>query len=119
MTHSQRQDTLTTAPEAPAPPPSEAPAGPQPAKWWSRVGATIFDGFLVGLPIVIIAVAIGVYDEGTRTVQLITSVAGVIYAAAMLAHHRGQTVGKQVASVRCCARTAARSGSDARSAASC
>jgi uncharacterized RDD family membrane protein YckC len=74
---------------------------PEPARWWNRVGAALFDGLLVGVPVVILAAATGNYDSSQFGVpQIVSSVILLVYASAMLAYHRGQTVGKQVANVR-------------------
>jgi uncharacterized RDD family membrane protein YckC len=75
--------------------------GVVPGKWWNRVGATILDSLLVGLPVVIVAAATGNYTTAQFGVpQIASAVLLVVYSVLMLVYRAGQTVGKNVANVR-------------------
>jgi uncharacterized RDD family membrane protein YckC len=90
--------STTFAPPAAAP---RLPGAPVPAGWWRRVGATILDNLIIGIPLTIVLLAAGADDtlEGTA-VRAIFGVIFLVYAALMLAYHRGQTLGKQATGVR-------------------
>ena len=66
--------------------------------WWQRVGATLLDGLIVGLPVVVIIIAIdplvGVLLGLTATLTY--------YPLLMMREGQanGQTIGKQVAGIR-------------------
>jgi uncharacterized RDD family membrane protein YckC len=74
---------------------------PEPAKWWNRVGAALFDGLIVGLPVILVAAATGNYDSSQFGVpQIASTVVLLVYSALMLGYRHGRTLGKQVANVR-------------------
>ena len=60
------------------------------AGWWRRVGATVLDGLIVGIPIGFI---LGLVGAGQNTIQGISAVVFFVYQAVMLGMPRGQTVG--------------------------
>ena len=82
------------------PPATEAPGAANAAKWWNRVGATIFDNVLVSIAAWIVIAVVGLARFRSLTGDVIVSVVLFVYAALMVAYRDGQTVGKQVASVR-------------------
>jgi uncharacterized RDD family membrane protein YckC len=87
-------------------PPEPAPAtrsGIVPADWWPRVGATLLDQLLLVVIFVLAAILLtigGADPFHTRTTRVAVILLGLLYATLMLAFHRGQTVGKEVAHVR-------------------
>jgi uncharacterized RDD family membrane protein YckC len=84
----------------PSPRPGPGTA-PRPRGWWRRVGATLLDGLFIGLPLTILAISFGLADSADATLLRAAGwVVGVVYAALLLAYHRGQTLGKQAAGVR-------------------
>jgi uncharacterized RDD family membrane protein YckC len=60
----------------------------------------LLDGLLIGLPLTVLAISLGVADSANALLRSAGWVAGVVYAALLLAYHRGQTLGKQAAGVR-------------------
>jgi uncharacterized RDD family membrane protein YckC len=82
------------------PPATEAPRAGNAAKWWNRVGATIFDNVLVAIPTWIVIAILGIAKFGSLGGNVIVGFVAFVYAVLMLAYRDGQTVGKQVASVR-------------------
>jgi uncharacterized RDD family membrane protein YckC len=44
-------------------------AGPEYASWWRRVAAIILDGLIVGIPLSIIGVALGLIDTSTDELE--------------------------------------------------
>ena len=95
-----------TGPDAPTfLPPEPAPrawGGARPAGWFSRVGATLIDGLLIGILLTVVVVAFGLDDTaaGDLVRTVIVPVISVVYAALLLAYHGGQTLGKQAAGIR-------------------
>jgi uncharacterized RDD family membrane protein YckC len=124
-------DPLRGAPEAPGyvttPPPG---AGGPPvvaahgglsgthvlASWWSRVGAALIDGLIIGIGSVVLLIAltapfsVGFFggDEtgwvaivvGLMFATLCVTIVAFIYAPAMMARTNGQTVGRMVLGIR-------------------
>jgi uncharacterized RDD family membrane protein YckC len=83
------------------PPATEAPRSDlAPAKWWNRVGATIFDNLVVGIPTWIVIGILGIAKAGSLGGNVIVALVVFVYAVLMLTYRDGQTLGKQVASVR-------------------
>jgi uncharacterized RDD family membrane protein YckC len=110
----------TPPPGAGGPPVSAAPgalAGRQVlAGWWSRAGALVIDGLIVGVGGILLAIAIMApfsilwfADEGAGLVGTIVgamlavvcvSAAALLYAPAMMARTNGQTLGRMVTGIR-------------------
>jgi uncharacterized RDD family membrane protein YckC len=65
------------------------------AGWWQRVGATVLDGIIIGIPAEIINVSVG--RAGYYVFLLLAS---LIYVSAMLSQ-RGQTLGMMAVGTRC------------------
>jgi uncharacterized RDD family membrane protein YckC len=86
------------------------------AGWWSRAGAQVIDGVIVGIGGILLAIAIMApfsilwfADEGAGLVGTIVgamvavvcvSVAALLYAPAMMARTNGQTLGRMVTGIR-------------------
>jgi uncharacterized RDD family membrane protein YckC len=128
------RDPLAPAPEAPrqgytSPPPPGAfgtPAGPAPiapvtgqyalAGWWSRVGATLIDGIIVGIgALAILALFGSVFSVGffasdeAGVVSLIVglmlaclaiAIVALLYAPLMMARTNGKTLGRMALGIR-------------------
>jgi uncharacterized RDD family membrane protein YckC len=84
--------------------PRPAAAAPRggvvPAGWWSRVGATIVDHFLIAIPTWIVIGIVGIAKFGSLGGNGIIALVGLAYAVLMLTYHHGQTVGKEATSIR-------------------
>jgi uncharacterized RDD family membrane protein YckC len=95
-----------------APPSAAAPAfgertwRPDPAGWGSRVGASLLDGIIVGVVMLVVTVVVGVGDgdgggsafsDGFTVLWVLGT---VVYAPLMLAFNRGQTLGKAAVGIR-------------------
>jgi uncharacterized RDD family membrane protein YckC len=124
-------DPLRGAPEAPGyvtTPPPGAGGPPVPAAsgvlsgtrvlagWWSRVGAALIDGWIVGLGSIVLLIAltapfgIGFFaDENVGVVSIIVgfmfatlcvTIVAFLYAPAMMARTNGQTLGRMVLGIR-------------------
>jgi len=124
-------DPLRGAPEAPGyvtTPPPGAGGPPVPAAsgalsgahvlagWWSRVGAALIDGLIVGLGSIVLLIAltapfgIGFFaDENVGVVSIIVgfmfatlcvTIVAFLYAPAMMARTNGQTLGRMVLGIR-------------------
>lgn len=61
------------------------PTGPALAGWWRRVGASIIDGLIIGLP------SYGIAQAGVN-VRILVVVIGLLYTVTLLGY-RGRTVG--------------------------
>lgn len=77
------------------------------AGYWSRVGATLLDGLVVGVVVFVVlllAAAAGASDDSASTVVIISAVlSSLLYAPALMCRkgeHNGQTLGKQAAGIR-------------------
>jgi uncharacterized RDD family membrane protein YckC len=86
------------------------------AGWWSRVGAQLIDGVIVGIGGVVLLIAItapfsiGFFaDEDIGVVSIIVgllfatlcvSIVALLYAPAMMARTNGQTLGRMVTGIR-------------------
>jgi uncharacterized RDD family membrane protein YckC len=79
--------------------PSETPAG-GPAGWWSRVGATILDGIIVSIPLLLGGISAIVSDTLAGVLGFVYLVALVFYAPVLLTVNEGRTWGKQFAGIR-------------------
>jgi uncharacterized RDD family membrane protein YckC len=110
----------TPPPGAGGPPVSVAPgalAGRHVlASWWSRVGAQLIDGLIVGIGGIVLLIAItapfsiGFFaDEDVGVVAIIVgllfatlcvSIVALLYAPAMTARTNGQTLGRMVLGIR-------------------
>jgi uncharacterized RDD family membrane protein YckC len=97
---------MSTSPYEAVPPPAPAadlPAGQAdraPAKWWNRVGATLFDDILLGVVGWAFVAVAGIARFGSLAGGAIVALVAFVYAFLMLAYRDGQTLGKQVASIR-------------------
>jgi uncharacterized RDD family membrane protein YckC len=121
----------TTAPETPGyattPPPGAGgpPAAMTPgalggthvlAGWWSRVGAALIDGLIVGLGSIVLLIAItapfsvGFFaDDEVGVVSIVVgflfatlcvTIVAFLYAPALMARTNGQTLGRMVVGIR-------------------
>jgi uncharacterized RDD family membrane protein YckC len=79
-------------------PPATPPGGY--AGWWSRVGATILDGIIVSVPLLVGALAATVSDTLGGVLVIVYFVALIFYAPVMLTVNAGRTWGKQAAGIR-------------------
>ena len=70
------------------------------AGWWSRVGATILDGLIVFVPLLLGGIAAIVSDTLFAIFALVYLAAVFFYAPVMLTVHEGRTWGKQAAGIR-------------------
>jgi len=105
----------------PAPPssyrqmgPATGPNGMQLAGWWSRVAAALIDGFILGIPTVILflvivqpkvstdesTISVDVNNGRSFVVQLISVAIGIVYYGLMHSSESGQTVGKMALGIR-------------------
>ena len=131
MSDLQPGDPLRDAPEAPGyvttPPPGAGgpPVASTPgaltgahvlASWWSRVGAALIDGLIVGLGGAVLLIAltapfgIGFFagEEfgivslivGLMFATLCVTIVAFLYAPAMMARTNGQTLGRMVVGIR-------------------
>jgi|tagenome__1003787_1003787.scaffolds.fasta_scaffold20107871_2 uncharacterized RDD family membrane protein YckC len=89
--------TTETGPAGYMPPPT--PAG-GPAGWWSRVGATLLDGIIIAVPLILGGVISIISDTLAGVLGVIYLVAVFFYAPIMLTVHDGRTWGKQAAGIR-------------------
>ncbi len=112
--------TTPPPPGAGGPPVSMAPSGVVPrrelAGWWSRAGAQIIDGLIVGIGGIVLAIAImaptsigwfvdetlGVvmFIVGALITVLCVSLVALLYAPAMMARTDGQTLGRMATGIR-------------------
>ena len=88
-----------------ADPPSGTAQGGPPAGWWSRVGATLIDGLIIVIPLIVIAIVGAVVgSSGLIAVgYVLTFVAALLYAPYLMARDgddNGQTVGKSALGIR-------------------
>ena len=97
------------APAAMAP----APGTYQLSGWWARVGAAIIDGFIIGIPALIVLLALGAGAAGSDTdggtaafigaallSLLVWLVVALLYAPFMMSRTNGQTVGRMATGIR-------------------
>jgi len=103
------------------PPPSRGPAsyGGQLAGWGSRLGATLLDALIIGIPALVIAAILGVGVVGASSTDsdagiaaaigavfvtiAIFAVVSLVYAPLTMrraGEHNGQTFGKQILGIR-------------------
>jgi uncharacterized RDD family membrane protein YckC len=95
-----------------------APFGRPLATWGSRVGASLLDAIIVGVPAMLLVLALGFFG-GTRVdpatgelssegagallgAMLIVLGAGILYRVLLEGGQRGQTVGKMALNIRVC-----------------
>lgn len=65
-------------------------AGGTLAGWWRRVGATIIDGIIVGIPI---GFVLGLVGATQGTIEAISAVVFFVYLMLMIGRPKGQTIG--------------------------
>lgn len=78
------------------------------AGWWSRVGATLIDGLLLAVPIVVLFILAGVTageDEDSSAAliviaYLLSILIPFVYYTVMHGGERGQTIGKRATGIR-------------------
>ena len=82
--------------------------------WWRRVGAALFDGLVVGVPLTVLGVLVGQYSFHRNTAGreqahigagyvIVSIVVFVLYAFVTNCRtgaHNGQSIGKQVCRIR-------------------
>ena len=91
---------MTTTEQGPAGyMPPETPAGGM-AGWWSRVGATLLDGLIIFVPLLLGGIAAIVSDTLFAIFALVYLAAVFFYPPVMLTVHEGRTWGKQAAGIR-------------------
>jgi len=86
----------------------QGPAGYMPAAtppdgmagWWLRVGATVLDGLIVFVPLLLGGIAAIESTALGAVFGLVYLVAVFLYAPVMLTVHEGRTWGKQAAGIR-------------------
>ena len=96
----------TTPPTPPPYRPQDAPTyheyGAAPATQYASVGvrfiAVLLDGLIIGIPLLIIEVVLGLY--GSPVAALLSAIAYFLYEGLMLANQNGQTIGKKVLNIR-------------------
>lgn len=69
----------------------------------ARFGAALIDGFVVGIPLVLVVFAVGDSDVGSALVGILYLAAIALYAPLLMMRegaNNGQTLGKQVAGLR-------------------
>ncbi len=113
---------VTTPPPGAGGPPVQAPApgalsgAHVLAGWWSRVGAALIDGLIVGIGGIVLLIAITApfgllffADEDLGVVSIIfgfmlatlcVTIVAFLYAPAMMARTNGQTLGRMVLDIR-------------------
>jgi uncharacterized RDD family membrane protein YckC len=79
--------------------PAATPPGGM-AGWWSRVGATILDGLIIFVPLLLGGIALIVSDTLAGLFAFVYLLAVFFYAPVMLTAHEGRTWGKQAAGIR-------------------
>jgi uncharacterized RDD family membrane protein YckC len=89
--------TRDSGPASYMPPPT--PAG-GPAGWWSRVGATLLDGVIIVIPLVLGGIIGIVSDTLAAVFAIVYLVAVFFYAPVLLTVNEGRTWGKQAANIR-------------------
>ena len=67
------------------------------ATWWHRVGASIVDGLIVGVPVVLLVAAAGMSGV---TANLPESIIAAVYAFALITWWGGQTIGNRAVRTR-------------------
>ncbi len=67
------------------------------AGWWLRVGASIVDGLIVGVPVLLLVAAAGMSGVSANLPE---SVIAAIYAFALIAWWGGQTIGNRAVRTR-------------------
>lgn len=86
-------------------------AGARLAGWWSRVGATVLDGLILTVPVVLIAGIVVAVAARSQVGAVLVGMAGLVaylfallfYAPALMARQgagNGQTWGKQIIGIR-------------------
>lgn len=71
------------------------------AGWWSRVGATLLDGLILLIPLIIVGVVVG--SDAAGVTYAITLLISLLYAPLLMARtgdDNGQTLGKQALGIR-------------------
>ncbi|HET9078690.1 MAG TPA: RDD family protein [Acidimicrobiales bacterium] len=70
------------------------------AGWWSRVGATIIDGIIIGIPAFLLFYAAGSGSVGARaSAEIVVVIAEALYFTLMLSR-QGRTVGNMAVGTR-------------------
>jgi uncharacterized RDD family membrane protein YckC len=90
-----------------------APGSLRLASWWSRVGAALIDGLIIGVVALIIMVPLGIgaassdSDGGTAAFVgatilsvLVFAVVALLYAPLMMSRTNGQTIGRKATGIR-------------------
>jgi uncharacterized RDD family membrane protein YckC len=111
----------TTPPPGAGGPPVSAPPGALVGRhvlagWWSRVGAALLDGVIVGIGSIVLLIAItapfsiGFFaDEDVGVVSIVVgllfatlcvAIVALLYAPAMMARTNGQTLGRMALGIR-------------------
>jgi uncharacterized RDD family membrane protein YckC len=81
------------------------------ATWWARVGATVLDGLILTIPVVLLVIIVVVIAAGSDVGAAVTGIVGFLayvlaalfYAPVLMARdgeNNGQTWGKQALSIR-------------------
>lgn len=112
---------VTTPPPGAGGPPVSAPSAALSgahvlAGWWSRVGAALIDGLIVGIGSLVLLIAltapfgIGFFaDESVGVISILVgllfatlcvTIVAFLYAPAMMARTNGQTLGRMVVGIR-------------------
>jgi uncharacterized RDD family membrane protein YckC len=112
---------VTTPPPGAGGPPASAPPGALVGRhvlagWWSRVGAQVIDGIIIGIGGLVLLIAItapfSLFFFGGEDVGFVSIIVGLLfatlcvtivaflYAPAMMARTNGQTLGRMVVGIR-------------------
>ena len=94
-------------------PMAPAPGTYQLGGWWARVGAAIIDGLIIGIPALIVLLALGAGAANSDTdggaagfigaallALLVFLIVGLLYAPYMMSRTNGQTVGRMATGIR-------------------
>jgi len=93
---------MSTSDEATFLPPEQASTtrAVTPAGWWSRVGATILDGIIVLVPLVLAILLSDPSGVGGALAAMIYFTLVLFYAPVLLVMRDGQTLGKSATGIR-------------------
>ncbi len=69
----------------------------RPAGFWIRLGANLLDGLMIGIPLFIIAMILGLSDDQSNTLN---SIINPIYSLVVPVIWYGYTVGKRICGIR-------------------
>ena len=77
-------------------PPADGPSGPR-AGFWRRFGASLLDGFILGVPLGVVGAA---FPDEADTINALSFFVGVFYFVLLEGGRSGATLGKQALGIR-------------------